>query len=43
MTLFKSKKGEVQNIIRKVANALNTREKQWNEWCVTSGGSNHGE
>ena len=31
MTLFKSKKGEVQNIIRKIANILNTREKQWNE------------
>ena len=31
ITLFKSKKGEVQNIIRKVANVLNTREKQWNE------------
>ena len=31
MTLFKSKKGEVQNVIRKVANVLNTREKQWNE------------
>ena len=31
MTLFKSKKGEVQNIIRKVANVLNTRKKQWNE------------
>ena len=31
MTFFKSKKGEVQNIIRKVANVLNTREKPWNE------------
>ena len=31
MTLFKFKKGEVQNIVRKVANVLNTREKQWNE------------
>ena len=31
MILFKSKKGEVQNIIRKDANVLNTREKQWNE------------
>ena len=31
MTLFKSKKGEVQNIIRKVTNILNPREKQWNE------------
>ena len=31
MTLFKSKKGEEQNIIKKVANVLNTREKQWNE------------
>ena len=31
MTLFKSRKGEVQNIIRKVANVLNTRKKQWNE------------
>ena len=31
ITLFKSKKGEVNNIIRKVANVLNTREKQWNE------------
>ena len=31
MTLFKSKKGEVQNIIRKITNILNTREKQWNE------------
>ena len=31
MTLFKSQKGEVQNIIRKVVNVLNTREKQWNE------------
>ena len=31
MTLFKSRKGEVQNIIRKVAKVLNTREKQWNE------------
>ena len=30
MTLFKSKKGEVQNIIRKVANVLNA-EMQWNE------------
>ena len=31
MTHFKSKKGEVQNIIRKVENVLNTREKQWYE------------
>ena len=31
MTLFKSKKGGVQNIIRKATNVLNTREKQWNE------------
>ena len=31
MIFFKSKKGEVQNIIRKDANVLNTREKQWNE------------
>ena len=31
MTLLFSKKGEVQNMIRKVANDLNTREKQWNE------------
>ena len=31
MTLFKSNKGEVQNIIKKVANVLNTREKQWNQ------------
>ena len=30
MILFKSKKGEVQNIIRKVADVLNTREKQLN-------------
>ena len=31
MTLFKFKKGEAQNIVRKVANVSNTREKQWNE------------
>ena len=31
MTFFKFKKGEVQNTIRKVANVLNTRERQWNE------------
>ena len=31
MTLFKSKKGEAQNIIRKAVNVLKIREKQRNE------------